>query len=623
MAETTGSSDDFDDLDFGPTIRGLQEGLKVFGRYSLVRKLGRGGMGVVWLARDESLDGREVALKFLPDTMYGDEMAMRDLKRETLQCLELTHSHIVRIYDWIEDGHAAAISMEYVAGETLTTRRLAKASEVFEVGEIREWVGQLCAALGYAHEEKKIVHRDLKPANLMVDGSGKLRVLDFGISGSLTDSMSRLSAAAIPVSGTLVYMSPQQAMGYPPSVADDVYALGATIYELLTGKPPFFRGNIQHQIETLEPPTMAERREQLGVKGVEAIPSEWEEGVAACLAKDPAERPESVEKVWEQLNEPSVENARSKKVTPSRDPKEPRLKLKPETVSDRKMLKRNVVLLGLVAIGAVVAIVHGGLSIKHRMTGGDTREFDLGNGEKLVMKYVPGGTFMMGSPEDELLRSDKEAQVEATLRSSYWMGETEVTQGQWEAVMGVGSNPSAFQGDRNLPVEQVSWEEAQAYVKKLNEMVGLPEGWAWSLPTEAQWERACRAGTKTAFSFGDRLSSRQANFDGNYSYPFGDVVEGPFLEKTAVVKSYEANDWGLYDMHGNVSEWCLDSWDGESKPPGGTDPAGTSGSRRVNRGADWNHFARYCRSASRGVAPPSYRSNELGFRVALSSLLDE
>ncbi len=232
MNDDPPSSGAADDLDYGATLKGLRSGLKVFRRFSLERQLGRGGMGVVWLGRDERLD-RAVALKFIPEMVQGDAVALDELRGETNRSLALTHPHIVRIHDLAEDAGLAAIVMEYVEGRTLSDLRLSQPGKVFEVPEINGWVGQLCEALTYAHG-RKIVHRDLKPSNLMIDGEGRLRVMDFGIAGSLTDSMSRLSAAAMPASGTLVYMSPQQAMGYPPSVADDIYSLGATLYELLT-----------------------------------------------------------------------------------------------------------------------------------------------------------------------------------------------------------------------------------------------------------------------------------------------------------------------------------------------------------------------------------------------------
>jgi serine/threonine protein kinase len=189
---TPSSSPDPDDLDFGATLKGLRPGLKLFRRFSLERQLGRGGMGVVWLGSDEHLGGREVALKFLPELVQGDESAIVDLKKETLRSLELTHPNIVRIYDWVADEYLAAISMEYVDGSTLSGLRVRTEAGVFEVPEITAWTEQLCAALTYAHG-RKIVHRDLKPSNLMIDGEGRLRVMDFGIAGSLTDSMSRLT----------------------------------------------------------------------------------------------------------------------------------------------------------------------------------------------------------------------------------------------------------------------------------------------------------------------------------------------------------------------------------------------------------------------------------------------
>ncbi len=174
---------DPDDLDFGATLKGLRPELRMFDRYTLSRQLGRGGMGVVWLGYDERLH-REVALKFLPEMVQGDAVALDDLREETNRSLALTHPHIVRIHDLVEEQGAAAIVMEYVSGLTLSELRLSQPGKVFEVPEISAWIEQLCAALTYAHGEKKIVHRDLKPSNLMIDGEGRLRVMDFGIAGS-------------------------------------------------------------------------------------------------------------------------------------------------------------------------------------------------------------------------------------------------------------------------------------------------------------------------------------------------------------------------------------------------------------------------------------------------------
>jgi serine/threonine protein kinase/Tfp pilus assembly protein PilF len=277
------------------------DGQVVFGRYTLIKVLGRGGMGIVWLARDEELQ-RDVALKFLPDLMIRDRAMLDQLKRETKRCLELTHPHIVRIHDFVHDERSGCISMEYVDGETLSNLRAEKEQRVFEPDEISTWVSQLCDALDYAHNRAKVIHRDLKPANLMVNQRGDLKITDFGIARSLADSASRLTAEQ-GRSGTLVYMSPQQLSGEHGTHLDDIYSLGATIYELLTSKPPFYSGNIDRQICERVAPSMTERRKEFDIEQA-SIPKLCEDTVAACLAKDPSRRPQSAVEVAQRLQLP-------------------------------------------------------------------------------------------------------------------------------------------------------------------------------------------------------------------------------------------------------------------------------------------------------------------------------
>jgi len=290
------SADTSADLDLGITIRGFDAGQVVFGRYRLDRILGRGGMGVVWLAHDQEL-GEEVALKFLPEVVRLDAVALEELKRETRKSRKLTHRHIVRVHDFLSDAHCAGISMEWIDGPTLSALRLGRPHMVFEPEELKPWVRQMCEALEYAHGVAKLIHRDLKPANIMLSGAGEAKVTDFGISSSLTESASRMSAQHSS-SGTLAYSSPQQALGARPSAADDVYSIGATIYELIACKPPFFRGDLYAQVRDVIPPPMAERRAEFEIPAG-AIPEQWEKTVAACLAKDPAKRPQSaMEVAW-------------------------------------------------------------------------------------------------------------------------------------------------------------------------------------------------------------------------------------------------------------------------------------------------------------------------------------
>ncbi len=276
-----------EDGESGQTTRGVVGGTKLFGRFTLQKVLGRGGMGVVWLAKDERLD-RLVALKLVPESVSFDASAQEDLKRETRKSLLLTHPNIVRIFDFVEDEHSAAISMEYVDGATLSSLRVRKPNKCFEVEEIAPWVTSLCDALSYAHQSASMVHRDLKPANLMVNSRAELKITDFGIACTLRDSMSYVSVRTS--SGTLNYMSPQQLLGEDPSASDDIYAVGATLYEMLSSKPPFYGGDVASQVREVVAPTITQRRAKFGIKG-ESIPKYWEETIAACLAKEPDQRP--------------------------------------------------------------------------------------------------------------------------------------------------------------------------------------------------------------------------------------------------------------------------------------------------------------------------------------------
>ena len=290
-----------DDLDFGQTIRGLAAGQRLFQRYRLKSVLGRGGMGVVWLADDEQLEC-EVALKFLPEIVTHDRQAVAELKREVLKSRALNHHHIVRVHDFVTDGLTAAISMEYVDGGTLSDARLDQPGGVFEVEALLPWVKQLCSALTYAHDTARLIHRDLKPKNLMLTSKGDLKVADFGISRSITDSASLVSLTSAS-SGSPPYMSPQQVAGEDPRPTDDIYAVGATLYELLTSRPPFYRGGalaIMDQVKTKIPDRVNERRRDNDIPG--EVPAHWEETIAACLAKQPAQRPRSAAEVWERLS---------------------------------------------------------------------------------------------------------------------------------------------------------------------------------------------------------------------------------------------------------------------------------------------------------------------------------
>ncbi len=224
--------------------------------------------------------------------------------------------------------------------------------------------------------------------------------------------------------------------------------------------------------------------------------------------------------------------------------------------------------------------------------------------------YIPPGEFMMGSPSNELSRaSDEGPQHLVKITRGFYLSVTEVTQAQYRAIM--GTNPSYFEGEDN-PVENVSWNDAVEFCKKLS---GI-EGRAFRLPTSAEWEYACRAGTDTPFNTRDTIDPNQANYAGAYAY--GDGDEGVYHKRTIAVGSFSPNAFGLYDMHGNVWEWCQDWYDANYYSTDPTaDPQGPStGASRVLRGGSWISYPRHCRSAFRGGGAPWGRFG-IGFRFLL------
>ncbi|MCI5145491.1 MAG: formylglycine-generating enzyme family protein [Candidatus Electrothrix sp. AR3] len=225
-----------------------------------------------------------------------------------------------------------------------------------------------------------------------------------------------------------------------------------------------------------------------------------------------------------------------------------------------------------------------------------------------VLRWIEPGIFMMGSPDDELERYDDEILHKVTLSEGFWLGATTVTQVLWQAVM--GENPSEFKGEQR-PVEQVSWQDVQAFMERLNKAIS---GLELSLPSEAQWEYACRAGTDTPFFFGADITTDQVNYNGNYPYNKGEKEE--YREETVEVKALPCNQWGLYQMHGNVYEWCQD-WHGDYSKEAVIDPPGpATGKYRVCRGGSWIHDGGFCRSAYRYGHGLGSRILGLGFRLA-------
>jgi len=228
----------------------------------------------------------------------------------------------------------------------------------------------------------------------------------------------------------------------------------------------------------------------------------------------------------------------------------------------------------------------------------------------MELAFVPPGEFVMGSPATELGRDEDERQRRVVVDAGFHLGVAEVRQSQWMAVM--DGNPSSWEGD-DLPVEGVLWEDAVEFCERLSEK----EGRVYRLPTEVEWEYACRAGTTTPFALGMVISTEQANFDGEY--PYGNAPKGVFRNQTLEVRTFPANPWGFFDMHGNVWEWCLDAVDAPAIGSAAERPAGEPVVAHVLRGGSWRNRAKYCRSGNRVLDIENSRLSNIGFRVVLES----
>jgi formylglycine-generating enzyme required for sulfatase activity len=243
---------------------------------------------------------------------------------------------------------------------------------------------------------------------------------------------------------------------------------------------------------------------------------------------------------------------------------------------------------------------------------------DLGNGVILEMAAIPGGTFIMGSPENEERRDDSESPQHHVTVPSFLMGKYPVTQAQYQAI--VGTNPSLFKGS-NRPVECVSWDNAVAFCEKLSQITGK----TYRLPSEAEWEYACRAGTTTPFYFGETISTELANYNGYYTY--GGGAKGEYRGKTTEVGSFGvANNFGLYDMHGNVWEWCQDSWHSnyEGAPTDGNAWLDNEDNNwKLLRGGSWGSYPKNCRSAFRGSYLLDGNDGRFGFRVVCERITED
>ena len=584
--------------------------------YRVEAVLGKGGFGITYKVSAMEQVGQipvrvEFAMKeFFMDGCLRDasgKVSTADTKGEAADGLKDFISearrlnslcgqcrNIVPVDEVFEANGTACYVMEFLDGGSLAD--YVKKHGALSVGVAKKILKPVADAVAFLHSNR-ITHLDIKPGNIMFRSNGEPVLIDFGLAkhydrrGNATTTVRTLAYSA-------GFSPAEQYVGLKQfSPQSDVYALAATFANMLTGKTP---------------PEAIDLEFSLNDWSV-CLPEEVRPAVVHAMAYSRKDRTLSVCDFVKELygNEPSVVE---KPV--SQPAAEPTVESKTEVIGEgKKSTEKWWIIAAYVAVAAVVGIVCAKfLSVGEDMEQKTERKTESApqlvavegsqtftvNGVKFTMVPVEGGTFTMGATSEQGsdAEEDEKPAHKVTL-SDYYIGQTEVTQALWEAVM--GSNPSFFEGD-NLPVEQVSWNDCQVFIQKLNQLTGKQ----FRLPTEAEWEYAARGGRKSQgykYAGGNNIGS-VAWYTGNSGI------------ETHPIGTKQANELGIYDMSGNVYEWCSD-WYGDYTSSSQSDPQGpSSGSGRVGRGGDYGSSAGYCRVSNRYGILPGCRGDNLGLRLS-------
>ena len=613
------------------------------GKYQIQRVLGQGGFGVTYLALQQGLN-RIVAIKefFMENfcvrnadthhvtiaTEGSRELVERyrnKFLKEARNIAKLEHPNIVSIIDVFEENSTAYYVMKYAQNGSLDDK--VKREGHLSEAEATRYILKIANALRFVHQHK-MTHLDVKPSNILLSDNDEPWLIDFGLSKQY-DAKTGEQTSSTPLGYSPGYAPIEQYMAGGAgtfSPESDIYSLGATFYKLLTGNTPPDASTIANDglpVQELKEKGVSQqtiyaifqameplRKDRL--HDMDSFISLLEEGPVQGPSEQPAIQPPSQPYTIQTLISGEAAPAAGVQDMGKIDQKQ-QLVHEAEKKRIRNLLIVIATMVVCVAIAALVNKCRGNTTGGNQLDSteidsvaldaqwtNDTKTFDV-NGVTFTMIPVEGGTFTMGATSEMTEPYSKEKPTHQVTLSSYYIGETEVTQALWQAVM--GSNPSYFIGD-NLPVEQVSWNDCQTFISRLNSLTGK----RFRLPTEAEWEFAARGGNQ----------SSRTQYSG--SGRIGDVAwyEGNSGTKTHPVKTKQPNELGIYDMSGNVFEWCQD-WYGSYSSDAQTNPSGaSSGSYRVRRGASSWSDSRSCRSSDRSCENPGDSRFHLGLRLVLS-----
>ncbi|MEW6279626.1 MAG: bifunctional serine/threonine-protein kinase/formylglycine-generating enzyme family protein [Candidatus Eremiobacterota bacterium] len=625
-------------------------GLELAGRYRLAFYLGSGNFTQVYEAEILSI-GRPVgrcALKLYQlSSGTGPERAMEILRRAA----QLNHPSMLSLTPGGELDPLDEPGLLYCTTElcSSTLRRTLARQRTLAEEEVRSLVRVLAEGLAYLHEQKEF-HGELRPSNVMQSPEG-WRMSDHEIP-RLRPHLIRLDTGL----DTLHYSAPEQALGHVEP-ASDLWGLAILAHECLTGHHPFAH------LAASSPTELSYRAKQEGPHLEDDLSPEWQALFRGCFRMDPAMRwtapdvlgwlegklPEALSKVERPLTEPPPAEPPKKKdgtvelePLPDLPPLGAPVRPRPDPLPRSAFALVGVFVVLLVLLVAVLQRLSGPkepeipraglypvpfesitLSAIGRQNAGESGEVkgyaeDLGEDvPALELVQVDGGSFDMGCAPTELEAQSDEGPQHPVQVKGFFLGRLEVNQAQWRAVaawpqvrVALRSEPFTFPGNDRFPVDSVSYAEAVEFCARLTQRTGRP----YRLPTEAEWEYACRAGTTTPFYYGDTISPDVACY--NATQPYGEGPVGPEQFGPRPVGEFgAANLFGLQDMHGNVQEWCQDFYAPYPSEPQVNPKGPEKGYERVLRGGSWLSYPWKCRSAARGHARSDTADNTMGFRV--------
>ncbi|MEM9923163.1 MAG: bifunctional serine/threonine-protein kinase/formylglycine-generating enzyme family protein [Cyanobacteria bacterium P01_D01_bin.50] len=583
-------------------------------RYKIIKKIGSGGFGETYLAEDlgipVDLKPKCVVKRLKTKNLKDEELkwVKQAFRKEAATLYKLGHIHpqIPNLLEYFQERNQFYLVQEFIDGVDLT-ETIPLGKNIYE-DEVILLLQEILEVLEVVHQQN-IIHRDINPKNIMrrrIDG--KIVLIDFGaVKQVVCGNLVQPNITA--VVGTPGFIPFEQCNG-KPKLASDIYAVGMLGIQTLTGiRSDKLDFNRDGEVIWLNKVNISDDFAEVLTKMVHPRVSQRYQNAAEALkaiqlSQNSTGKPiiQTILKKIFSISKLTASKSPISQINQSVNPTQNLSSLKTIALLEKPILRTFEF--------TTVTVDKKGKLIDKKNCKAKYLIEKLGDGITLEMVEIPGGQFIMGSPDSEEKRRNNESPQHQVTVPSFFMSRYTVTQAQYKAI--TRKNPAKFKGE-NRPVDCVSWDDAVKFCKKLSQKTGRN----YRLPTEAEWEYACRAGTTTPFHFGENITTDLANYDGNYTY--NSTLKATFRKETTEVGTFPPNAFGLYDMHGNVWEWCQDTChrNYQGSPNDGSAWLNNLNPSRILRGGSWYVVPGNCRSAFRYHGTRVFSDIDIGIRLVL------